>query len=163
MTETIVVLTEEPLNSSDVRNLARLQGEEPATYVVLVPEDTHRNLLADFLDNLSLLDFGQAFRELVQGQPSPQQARTAADEALAASLNALAEAGLTAEGRIAGDDPIPSLVEAVTATDAGQAVVITTPHALADTFHVDWANKAQDRLGVPVLHLYSGSGYIGDS
>lgn len=163
MTETIVVLTEEPLNSSDVRNLARLQGDEAANYVVLVPEDTHRNLLADFLDNLSLLDFGQAFRELVQGQPSPEQARTNADESLAASLNALAEAGLRAEGRIAGDDPIPTLVEAVTATDARQAVVITTPHALADTFHVDWANKAQDRLGVPVLHLYSGSGYIGDS
>jgi hypothetical protein len=41
--------------------------------------------------------------------------------------------------------------------------VITRPHAVADTFHTDWANKAQDQLGVPVLHLYAGSGFIGDS
>ena len=46
---------------------------------------------------------------------------------------------------------------------ADRAVVITTPHAVADTFHTDWANRAQDKLGIPVLHLYSGSGYIGDS
>ena len=46
---------------------------------------------------------------------------------------------------------------------AGQAVVITRPHAVADTFHTDWANKAQDKLGLPVLHLYAGSGFIGDS
>ena len=37
------------------------------------------------------------------------------------------------------------------------------PHAVEDTFRTDWANEAQDRLGVPVLHLYSGSGFIGDS
>ena len=42
-------------------------------------------------------------------------------------------------------------------------LVITTPHAVEDTFGTDWANEAQDRLGVPVLHLYSGSGFIGDS
>jgi hypothetical protein len=42
-------------------------------------------------------------------------------------------------------------------------VVITRPHAVADTFHTDWANKAQDQLGLPVLHLYAGSGFIGDS
>ena len=46
---------------------------------------------------------------------------------------------------------------------AGQAVVITRPHAVADTFHTDWANEAQDKLGLPVLHLYAGSGFIGDS
>ena len=51
----------------------------------------------------------------------------------------------------------------VLALGAGQAVVITRPHAVADTFHTDWATKAQDKLGLPVLHLYAGSGFIGDS
>lgn len=163
MSETIVVLTEEPLNDGDVRNLATLQGGEPTEFLVLVPEDTHRNLLADFLDHLSLLEVGQAFRDLVKGQPDARKARATAEESLKASLHLLASAGLSAEGRIVGDEAVPDFVKAVQSAGSRQAVVITTPHAVADTFHTDWANQAQDKLGVPVLHLYSGSGYIGDS
>jgi len=58
---------------------------------------------------------------------------------------------------------VNGLVTRVKALGAGQAVVVTRPHAIADTFHTDWANKAQDLLGLPVLHLYAGSGFIGDS
>ena len=60
-------------------------------------------------------------------------------------------------------DGVSALVDYVERHPADRAVVITTPHAVADTFHTDWANRAQDKLGIPVLHLYSGSGYIGDS
>jgi len=162
MSETIVVLTEEPLNDADVRNLSFLRGEETG-FLVLVPADTHRNLLADFLDHLSLLEIGQAFRALTHGQPRADQARAEADESLKSSLELLAASGLRADGKVVGDEAVPAFVQAVRNTDARQAVVITTPHAVADTFHTDWANQAQDKLGVPVLHLYSGSGYIGDS
>ena len=57
---------------------------------------------------------------------------------------------------------VNGLVAKVKELGAGQAVVITRPHAVADTFHTDWANKAQDQLGAsgaaPVrrLGIYRG-------
>jgi hypothetical protein len=30
-----------------------------------------------------------------------------------------------------------------------------------DTFHTDWASEARERLGVPVLHVYTGDWRLG--
>ncbi|WP_028278623.1 hypothetical protein [Arthrobacter sp. H5] len=163
MGETIVVLTEESLNETDVRNLVSLSGDQSAQFLVLIPEDRHKNILGEFFHHLSLFEFADAFRELSHGQPSAEESRVSADAALAASLEAAASAGLTAHGRVVGDNAVAAMVDAVSELAAGQAVVVTRPHAVADTFHTDWANQAQDKLGIPVLHLYSGSGFIGDS
>ena len=162
MSETIVVLTEEPLHDAYLQNL-ELLSTEGTEFSVLIPEDTKRNLVLDFLDNLSLLDVAQAFRELLHGQPSPDEAKTEAEEAKRLSVLALQGRGLRGTVEIVDDDGVSALVEYVERHPADRAVVITTPHAGADTFHTDWANRAQDKLGIPVLHLYSGSGYIGDS
>jgi hypothetical protein len=40
-------------------------------------------------------------------------------------------------------------------------MVVTSPHAVEDTFHRDWASKARESLGVPVLHVYAGSSFLG--
>jgi hypothetical protein len=50
---------------------------------------------------------------------------------------------------------------ALAATGAGEVVVVTRPHAVEDTFHTDWASRARERLGVPVLHVYAGSNWVG--
>jgi len=163
MGEMIVVLTELTLKPEDLRNLETVRGAGDDSVLLLVPEDTHRNLLVDFLDNLSLLELSRAVRDLGRGQPDPVEARTSAARILADSLALLREAGWQAEGRTVDDNPVPPLVDAVRETQAGRVVVITEPHAVEDTFHFDWANQAQDRLGVPVLHLYSGTAFIGDS
>jgi hypothetical protein len=167
MTETIVVLTEEPLNEADLQNFGWLAGEQTAagqtTFRVLIPEDTKRNLLLDFVERLSMLEVGTAFRELAHGQPTPEEARHEADEARRISARLLAEAGFNATVDIVEDDGVSALVKYVAEHPADRAVVITRPHSISDTFHTDWANRAQDKLGIPVLHLYSGSGYIGDS
>jgi len=162
MSETVVVLAEEPLNEADTRNLRLLAGENTA-FTVLIPEDTRRNLALDFVDRLSLLEVGRAFRELLRGQPKAEEAKVEADEAQRLSVDALARAGLSGTVEVVGDDGVSALVDYVQKHNVGQAVVITTPHAMEDTFHRDWANRAQEKLGVPVLHLYSGTGYIGDS
>jgi hypothetical protein len=162
MSETIVVLTEEPLNEADLRNLQLLAGEG-TTFNVLIPEDTRRNLVLDFLDRLSMLEVARAFRDLLHGQPDPGQARLQADEARSRSAEALARAGLSGSVEVVGDDGVTALVDYVNNHAVDRAVVVTTPHAVEDTFHRDWANRAQEKLGIPVLHLYSGSGYIGDS
>ncbi len=163
MTSTIVVLTEESLVPGDVENLRALMGDAPARIELLVPADPGRNLLVDVLDNLSLLEFSAAFKSLTGDRPSKAEEVKAAVTELAESLELLKSAGLEATGTVTGEDPVAAVVETARRTSADQVVVITTPHAIEDTFRTDWANEAQDRLGVPVLHLYSGSGFIGES
>ncbi|MDV8148471.1 hypothetical protein [Arthrobacter sp. B10-11] len=163
MSDPIVILTEEPLGADDRVNIERLVDGGDAPLVVLVPANTERHLLVDFLENLSLLEVAKAFRELTSHAPDPASERAAAAETLAVSLNALAGIGGGVTGEVVDGGAVQGLVAKVKELGAGQAVVITRPHAIADTFHTDWANKAQDQLGLPVLHLYAGSGFIGDS
>ncbi|CAN7310759.1 hypothetical protein PV761_05750 [Arthrobacter sp. CC3] len=163
MSDPIVILTEEPLGADDRVNIERLVDGGDAPLLVLVPANTERHLLVDFLENLSLLDVAKAFRELTSHAPDPATERAAAAETLAVSLNALAGIGGGVTGEVVEGGAVQGLVAKVKEVGAGQAVVITRPHAIADTFHTDWANKAQDQLGLPVLHLYAGSGFIGDS
>ncbi|MFI2563600.1 hypothetical protein [Paenarthrobacter sp. NPDC018779] len=163
MSDPIVILTEEPLGHDDRANIAKLLDDGDAPIVVLVPANTERHLLVDFLENLSLLDIAKAFKELGAKSPDPQVERAEASEALATSLAALAGLGSGVTGEIVDGGAVTGLVSKVRSLDAAQAVVVTRPHAIADTFHTDWANKAQDQLGLPVLHLYAGSGFIGDS
>ncbi|MDQ0078182.1 hypothetical protein [Arthrobacter oryzae] len=163
MSDPIVILTEEPLGADDRVNIERLVDGGDTPLVVLVPANTERHLLVDFLENLSLLDVAKAFRELTSHAPDPASERAAAAETLAVSLSALAGIGSGVTGEVVDGGAVQGLVAKVKELGAGQAVVITRPHAIADTFHTDWANKAQDQLGLPVLHLYAGSGFIGDS
>ena len=58
-------------------------------------------------------------------------------------------------------DPMPALVEEVRRLNAREVVVVTEPHAVEDTFHRDWASKAREVLGLPVLHLYAGDWRLG--
>jgi hypothetical protein len=163
MSDPIVILTEEPLGRDDRVNIERLVNGGDTPLVVVVPANTERHLLVDFLENLSLLEIAKAFRELTSHAPDPETQRAAAAETLSASLQALEGLGGGVTGEVVDGDAVSGLVAKVKELGAAQAVVITRPHAVADTLHTDWANKAQDRLGLPVLHLYAGSGFIGDS
>ena len=89
--------------------------------------------------------------------------RAEAAETLAASLAALEGWAAASRARWWTAGPSTASWPRSRSSAPAQAVVITRPHAVADTFHTDWANKAQDQLGLPVLHLYAGSGFIGDS
>jgi len=163
MSDPIVILTEEPLGADDRVNIESLLAGGDAPLMVLVPANTERHLLVDFLENLSMLEIAKAFRELSSKSPDPATERAEAAETLAASIAALAGLGGGVAGEVVEGEAVEGLVAKVKELGAGQAVVVTRPHALADTFHTDWANRAQDRLGLPVLHLYAGSGFIGDS
>ncbi|PRY18327.1 hypothetical protein [Kineococcus rhizosphaerae] len=164
---TVVVLTEEAFGDVDARNVAALHAAERAEgqdvrHLVLVPADSRRNLLADVLDHVSLGEFREAVADLRAGQPSADAARADAEAALRATLEALRAEGLTAEGRTTDDDPLPAVRRALAdEPDARELVVVTRPHAVEDTFHADWASKARDTLGVPVLHVYAGTTRLG--
>jgi hypothetical protein len=163
MSDPIVILTEEPLGADDRVNIQRLVDGSDTRLVLLVPANTERHLLVDFLENLSMLDVAKAFRDLTAHAPDPRVERAEAAETLAVSLAALDGLGGGVTGEVVDGGAVNGLVTKVKEVGASQAVVITRPHAVADTFHTDWANKAQDQLGLPVLHLYAGSGFIGDS
>lgn len=155
----IVLLTEEALTTADAERLTRLHADEEVRYRVLVPADVDRNLLADVLDHLSLLQLREAL-DAVRGEDEPTRAQAAT--ALEESLAALAATGVPADGTVVEGDPVSELQKAV-AADPGtlEVMVVTRPHAVEDTFHTDWASRARELLGVPVLHVYAGSSFLG--
>jgi hypothetical protein len=161
VTDVIVVLTEQALDAQDAKRIADLHEGAELSYRVLVPADTERNLLADVVDHLSLGELRQALMSLRGREPKGDQARATAQQALEASVDALRGLGAPVEGEVTQDDPLPALSNAVTAYGAREVVVVTRPHAVEDTFHRDWASRARERLGVPVLHVYAGTTFLG--
>lgn len=157
---TIILLTEEALKPSDVNNIRTLHGDEPLTITVLVPADTERNVVTDIIDHLSLFELKEAW-ETVTEKEDDDHARQEAGEALAQTVSALEEAGATVTGTVVDDDPLPALAQAVSNNDADEVIIVTQPHAVEDTFHQDWASRARETLGVPVLHFYTGTNLLG--
>jgi len=156
---TTIVLTEQALGAADAAHLAHLHEASDQAWVVLVPGDAHRSLLADVLDHLSLLELREAL-EAVRGheETTPHDAEVAVE----ASVAELATVGASAQGRVLPrGDLIKALADAVETHQADDVVIVTKPHAVEDTFHTDWASKARERLGVPVLHVYAGSTWLG--
>jgi hypothetical protein len=158
VTASIVLLTEQALSAADAERLVGLHAPDAPQYRVLVPADTRRSLLADVLDHLSLLELREAL-EAVRGHEDDDRAH--AGQALDASLTQLRAVGATASGRVAEGDPVAALQKELADSPADEIVIVTRPHAVEDTFHTDWASRARERLGVPVLHVYAGSSWLG--
>ena len=159
MPDAIAVLTEEALGDDDARRILALHADDSPRYHVIVPADTERNMLADVLDHLSLLQLKEAL-EAVRGrdETTPKAASAMLEESLVRLRSYEAEA----DGEVAEGDPVAALMR-VTGGDGTtwEVVVVTRPHAVEDTFHRDWASKARELLGVPVLHVYAGSSFLG--
>lgn len=161
-TSSILVLTEVALSDEDAVRLTSVHAGDPDDrpgYHLMVPADVERNLLADVLDHLSLFQLREAL-EAVRGDDEPS--RTEAADDLALSLAAFTRAGFTATGEVVEGDPVDVLQKKV-GSDAStrEVIVVTRPHAVEDTFHTDWASRAREALGVPVLHVYAGSSFLG--
>ena len=162
MTDTIVLLTEQAIDANDAKRITDLHAPERLSYRVLVPADTDRNLLADIVDHVSLGELREALDAVRGREPhGADQARATASQALEATVAALKADGVEAVGEVTQDDPLPALATAVTAYGAREVVVVTRPHAVEDTFHRDWASRAREQLGVPVLHVYGGTTFLG--
>ncbi|WP_235778352.1 hypothetical protein [Sinomonas notoginsengisoli] len=163
MSAPILILTEVALGPSERKAVEGLLSGGGPELEVLVPSGRKRRLVIDFLDHLSMLEFGKAVEGLSDKGPDPQAARSIAQTALNTSIAALEGLGAEVTGNIVEGDPVQALADRAASIGAEQAVVVTLPHAVEDTFHTDWANQAQRKLGIPVLHLYAGTGFIGDS
>ena len=156
---TVLVLTEEALKPVDVDKIIGLHEDEAPTYRVLVPADTDRNLLSSFLNHLSLFEMREALESL---RPVDRgEAHADAGTALSTTLAEFEGHAVVATGEITADDPMPTLLEEVARLGAQEVIVVTEPHAVEDTFHTDWASRAREALGVPVLHMYAGDWRLG--
>ena len=161
MTQTVVILTEDTLLDTDVAQIVETYSGRDVRFEVLVPADTDHNVLQEVVNDLGLLDLRRLWHDITNPDPDDREARTEASEALRLSLAMLEAAGATADGVVVGDDPLPALSQAVANHRAVEVVVVTTPKILDDTLRRDWASRAREALGVPVLHLYTGSSIVG--
>ncbi|MEE6272141.1 hypothetical protein [Georgenia wangjunii] len=161
MPETVIILTEDALLPSDAEQVVRHYAPDRPAFEVLVPADTEHNVLTEVINHLSLLELREAWDAVTERETDPATARMEASAALSGSLERLREAGAQADGAVVQDDPVPALIQAVGNVRAAAVVVVTRPKALDDTFRRDWASRAREALGVPVLHLYTGSSIIG--
>jgi hypothetical protein len=154
----IILLTEQALTAADAERLVGLYAPAAPHFRVLVPADTGRSLLADVLDHLSLLELREALGAV---RHHDDDDRVSASKALDGSLTELRAVGATADGSVIEGDPVAALQVSLDREPADEVVVVTRPHAVEDTFHRDWASRARERLGVPVLHVYAGSSWLG--
>lgn len=153
---TIVLLTEEALSADDAARIAALHPDEELGFRVLVPVDTERNLLVAVLDDLALGEFREALRE--RAHHDSAAAERDAQAALDATVSVLRGLGAVAEGALVGDDPVGALRAAAGDAGADEVVVVTEPHYVEETVNRDWASRAREHLGLPVLHLLAASG-----
>ncbi|MEI2733154.1 MAG: hypothetical protein V9G08_14400 [Dermatophilaceae bacterium] len=155
----VVVLTEVALTGPDVDRMLGLHADEQMVYHVIVPCDTERHVVVDLLDHLMLLDLEAMARDLRRRDRSVERAQ--ADEALRESLAAIAGKGRDATGIVTEEEPLAILRAEVEALSPREVVVVTEPHAVEDTFHTDWASRARDLVGIPILHMYAGDWRLG--
>jgi hypothetical protein len=153
----VVVLSERALSSGDAARVVALHNPERPAVRVLVPAGGRRNVLVDVLDHLSLLEVREAV-EAAAGHV--ERTRQQAADDVTASVAALRDLGVEASGEVVDGNPLGALDAAIRA-GGEEVIVVTSPHAVEDTLHTDWASAARERLGVPVLHVYADSSWIG--
>ncbi|TXR57639.1 hypothetical protein FMM08_03460 [Quadrisphaera setariae] len=150
------------MEGPDAERVLALHEGEHLLYRVLVPADTKRSVLTEVVDRLSLAHWREAVEAVREGgRRDADTARAEASTVLDTTVAALRALGRDADGVITDDDPVPALEAAVQQHGAREVVVVTRPHAVEETFHRDWASRAREVLGVPVLHTYAGTGQVG--
>jgi hypothetical protein len=156
-TYTVVLLVEQALTAADAAQVHSLHEglEADVHYHVLLPvEDAAARVEAamgsiggDGLVSpavpVSVEDLETA-REYTEKQSATE---------LASTLTALTAAGATADGEVVDGDPIEALTASVAGLGAGEAIILTRSHVVAEFFHVDWTSRARRKIGVPLLHL----------
>jgi hypothetical protein len=137
-----VVLIEQPLHAHDVERLATFHAPEPATVHLVAATSPEGGRIARALDEAAGAEV-----------PEPIEPENALDS----SLSALAAAGVTVDGELAGPDTVAAVVDAVATVGADEVWVVTGLHIVEDALHRGWTHSLRAKLDVPVLHIVSGT------
>jgi len=156
----VVLLVEQALTAADAAQVRSLHEgfDQPVVYHVLMPLEDAAARIESAMGSLSageVLTSPTLAMNDVDLEAVRRDCQERSNDDLAATLTALRAAGATAtaEGRVCGEPPIDALAAEVARVDAGEAIILTRPHVVAEFFHVDWTSKARRKIGVPVLHL----------
>ena len=154
----VVVLVEQPVSHVDARQVVGLHAgsKHPRHYHVLIPvedasvrvEATIGTLATSEVLGTSSLYFGEEDLDRIRREVVESSRR-----AVAHSVAAFREAGASADGEVAVEDPLDRLCALVAERGSREVVVLTRPHLVAELLHVDWTSKARKRLDVPCVHL----------
>ncbi|MFZ0324255.1 MAG: hypothetical protein WAN48_09015 [Actinomycetes bacterium] len=163
---TMLVLTESALLPHDVERLAGFHDDEPDKRIhVCVPardDETTLGQADELVDDISRTEFKELKSDAEGSDRTPAELRARAKRHLAASVEALTAAGVTADGELVTENPVDQVVSLIAALDADELVVITAPHWLEEVLRRDWATKIYKRLRhehreIPVLHFIAGT------
>jgi hypothetical protein len=80
-------------------------------------------------------------------------ARAAAQERLAASLEMLAEAGVQARGEVGDGDPLQAIEDALRTFGADEIIISTHPEGRSNWLERGVVEKARERFAVPITHV----------
>jgi hypothetical protein len=80
-------------------------------------------------------------------------ARTAAQERLDASLAKLAEAGVQAKGEVGDGDPVQAIEDALRTFGADEIIISTHPEGRSNWLERGVVEKARERFAVPIRHV----------
>lgn len=158
MTYHVVLLAEQPLSELDARQVTGLHVElgEDVVYDVLLPVDDAAERVATAVGSLGSGDMLGTPSTALSGLDLTElreESEAEAHQGLATTLALLRADGATAQGAVVEDDPIDALLATVGAVGAAEVIVLTSSHAIAEFFGVDWTSRARRHLDVPVLHL----------
>jgi hypothetical protein len=156
-TYTVLLLVEQALTEADAAQVRSLHEglDYPVHYHVLLPVD---DAAAKVEAAMGAVGGDTLTTPSVVVNPEDVEAVIASAEKqsnaeLSATLEALREAGATADGELVEAEPIHALRDAVTRLDGREAIILTRSHVVSEFFHVDWTSRARRKIGVPVLHL----------
>ena len=154
----VVLLVEKALTNADARQVRSLHEglDEPVTYHVLLPVDDAAARIEAAMGSVTGHDLVPGPGIGVPPTDLAEIAKETKDQAnadLEKTLAALKAAGASATGQVVSDHPIDALAAKVAEVDGREAIILTSPHVVAEFFHVDWTSQARRKIGVPVLHL----------
>jgi hypothetical protein len=164
----VLVLTESALTPADVQHLLDIYRDpdgdgqpDPVAFRVFVPEAGRQHFLTRLLDHLGMADLAGAWADIIGKDKDEVAVAFEAASVRDQSVAALSATGIPTTGEVITGDPPAQLEAAVAAGNVREIAVFTWPHPVEDTFHLDWATRARERLSVPVLHLYTGTSELG--
>jgi len=157
MTYDVVLLIEQALSASDASRVRSLHEgiEDAVVYHVLLPVEDAATRVESAIAALPTTEY---MGTLAMGHTNidldivEKEARQRASQQLDATLALLRDSGATADGNLV-EEPVEALVDKVKQVDGREAIILTSPHVVAEFFHVDWTARARHKVGVPVLHL----------
>ena len=153
----VVLLVEHELSRADAAQVHSLHEEiaDHVIYHVILPMD---DAAARIESSMGALGGGEVLATPLQASDEEidavrREALEHATSELGDTVAHLEATGAEVRGALTSEPPVDALATKVVEVDAREAIVLTSPHVVAEFFHVDWTSRARRKLGVPVLHL----------